>query len=71
MVESLESSIRANIQVCIPLFKLSSRLTSCAPQEIYFGKTRDIVGMLRSVESLDDARKQDDLRRELMEKMRR
>ena len=39
--------------------------------EIYFGKTRDIVGMLRSADSLDDARKADSLRRELMEKMRR
>jgi len=35
-------------------------------QEVYFGKTRDIVYDLRSVESLEKARKQRDLQKELV-----
>ncbi|KAK0554330.1 F-actin-capping protein subunit beta [Tilletia horrida] len=35
-------------------------------QEVYFGKTRDIVGSLRSVVSLAETRRQQDLQRELM-----
>ncbi|KAK0529796.1 F-actin-capping protein subunit beta [Tilletia horrida] len=40
-------------------------------QEVYFGKTRDIVGSLRSVESLAESRRQQDLQRELMGMMRK
>ena len=34
-------------------------------QEVYFGKTRDIVFDLRSVDSLEKARKQRELQKEL------
>lgn len=34
--------------------------------EVYFGKTRDIVYDLRSVESLEKARRQRDLQKELV-----
>ncbi len=34
--------------------------------EIYFGKTRDIVNGLRSVQSLSDGRQQDELRKDLI-----
>jgi len=33
--------------------------------EIYFGKTRDIVNGLRSVQSLSDSKQQDELRKDL------
>ena len=39
--------------------------------DIYFGKTRDIVNGLRSVEPLSDKRKQEDMRMELMDAMNR
>lgn len=35
-------------------------------QEVYFGKTRDVVHDLRSLEDLDTARKQRELQRELV-----
>ena len=35
-------------------------------QEVYFGKTRDVVYELRSVESLQQAKMQRDLQRELV-----
>lgn len=34
--------------------------------EIYFGKTKDVLGMLRSKESLETQRREKDLRKELM-----
>ena len=34
--------------------------------EIYFGKTRDIVNGLRSVQPLDQSKQQDDLRKDLV-----
>ena len=34
--------------------------------EIYFGKTRDIVNGLRSVQALSDSQKQEDLRKVMM-----
>jgi len=40
-------------------------------QEVYFGKTRDIVFDLRSVESLEKARRQRDLQKELVGMMNR
>ena len=40
-----------------------------ALQEIYFGKTKDILNDLRSVQSLADKRKQDDMQRELAQKL--
>ncbi|KAL9938151.1 hypothetical protein V8E36_002774 [Tilletia maclaganii] len=40
-------------------------------QEVYFGKTRDIVGSLRSIESLAESRRQQDLQRELMGLMKK
>ncbi|KAE8224665.1 hypothetical protein CF319_g2463 [Tilletia indica] len=40
-------------------------------QEVYFGKTRDIVGSLRSIESLAESRRQQNLQRELMGLMRK
>jgi len=40
-------------------------------QEVYFGKTRDIVFDLRSVDSLEKARKQKDLQKELVGMMNR
>lgn len=35
-------------------------------QEVYFGKTRDIIFDLRSVESLEKARRQRELQKELV-----
>jgi len=40
-------------------------------QEVYFGKTRDIVFDLRSVESLEKARRQRDLQKELVGMMQK
>lgn len=40
-------------------------------QEVYFGKTRDIVFDLRSVESLEKQRRQRDLQKELVGMMNR
>jgi capping protein (actin filament) muscle Z-line, beta len=40
-------------------------------QEVYFGKTRDIVYDLRSVEDLEKARRQRDLQRELVGSLKR
>jgi len=40
-------------------------------QEVYFGKTRDIVFDLRSMESLDKARRQRELQKELVGMMNR
>jgi len=40
-------------------------------QEVYFGKTRDVVSELRSQESLERARKQREIQRELMGFMKR
>ncbi len=40
-------------------------------QEIYLGKTREIVGTLRARESLADAHNAERLRREILDKMRR
>ena len=34
--------------------------------EIYFGKTRDIVNGLRSVQALSDSKQQEDLRKVMM-----
>jgi capping protein beta len=35
--------------------------------EIYFGKTRDIVNGLRSVQPLSDSKQQDELRKDLFQ----
>lgn len=40
-------------------------------QEVYFGKTRDVVSELRSQESLERARKQREIQKELMGFMKR
>ncbi|GJJ08372.1 hypothetical protein Clacol_002586 [Clathrus columnatus] len=40
-------------------------------QEVYFGKTRDVVHDLRSIESLERERKQREMQRELMGLMKR
>jgi capping protein beta len=40
-------------------------------QEVYFGKTRDVVFDLRSVESLDKQRKQRELQKELVGLLKR
>lgn len=40
-------------------------------QEVYFGKTRDIVFELRSVDSLEKARNQRELQKELVGMMNR
>lgn len=34
--------------------------------DVYFGKTKDVLGMLRSTESLETMRREQDLRKELM-----
>ena len=38
-------------------------------QDIYFGKTKDIVNDLRSIQSLSEKRKQDEMQRELAAKL--
>jgi len=38
-------------------------------QEIYFGKTKDIVNDLRSIQSLTEKAKQDEVQRELASKL--
>ena len=40
-------------------------------QDVYFGKTRDVVHELRSVEDLERARKQRELQRELVGLMKK
>lgn len=40
-------------------------------QDVYFGKTRDVVHELRSVENLERARRQRDLQKELVGLMRK
>ncbi|TDL19933.1 F-actin capping protein, beta subunit [Rickenella mellea] len=40
-------------------------------QDVYFGKTRDVVGALRSMEDLERAKRQRDLQRELVGLMRK
>ena len=40
-------------------------------QDVYFGKTRDVVHDLRSVDDLENARKQRDLQRELVGLMKK
>lgn len=40
-------------------------------QEVYFGKTKDVVSELRSQESLERARKQREVQRELVGLMKR
>ncbi|RKP09383.1 F-actin-capping protein subunit beta [Thamnocephalis sphaerospora] len=40
-----------------------------ALQEVYFGKTRDVVNDLRSIDSLEQTRKQADMQRELIGKL--
>lgn len=40
-------------------------------QEVYFGKTRDVVFDLRSVESLEKQRKQRELQKELVGLLKR
>lgn len=40
-------------------------------QDVYFGKTRDVVGSLRSTESLAAARRQRELQKELVGLMRK
>lgn len=39
--------------------------------QVYFGKTRDIVYDLRSVDDLEKTRKQKDLQRELVGRLKR
>jgi len=40
-------------------------------QDVYFGKTRDVVHDLRSLESLEKARRQRELQKELVGLMRK
>ena len=40
-------------------------------QEVYFGKTRDIVNGLRSVDSLIESRKQAEIQKELVSRLAR
>ena len=40
-------------------------------QEVYFGKTRDVVRDLRSMDDLEKARKQRDLQKELVGLMKK
>lgn len=40
-------------------------------QEVYFGKTKDVVNDLRSIPSLEQERKQREIQRELMGLMKR
>ena len=40
-------------------------------QDVYFGKTRDVVHELRSLEDLERARRQRDLQKELVGLMRK
>ena len=40
-------------------------------QDVYFGKTRDVVHDLRAVESLEKARRQRELQKELVGLMRK
>ena len=39
-------------------------------QEVYFGKTKDIVNDLRSIKSLVESQKQVDIQRELLGKLK-
>ena len=64
------AEIRAYLELSYHFFYHLSLIYFCFSRntlnEIYFGKTRDIVNGLRSVQPLDQSKQQDDLRKDLV-----
>ena len=66
MVEEMEAKIRNLLQEVHPSSPRMTTILMCNRVQVYFGKTRDIVSDLRSVEDLEHARRQQALQRELV-----
>ncbi len=62
---------KASMEVWIMTLTLSINPYRSTLNEIYFGKTRDIVNGLRSVNPLSDGKQQDELRKDLMNALAR
>jgi capping protein (actin filament) muscle Z-line, beta len=64
MIEEMEIKLRNLLQeVLSPIYQFQVVLTGV---QVYFGKTRDIVYALRSVDDLEKSRRQKELQRELV-----
>ena len=71
MIEEMEIKMRNLLQeVGVPVL-LSETLTSSNGLKVYFGKIRDIMFELRSIDDLDQARRQRELQKELVGFMKR
>lgn len=67
MIEEMEIKMRNLLQeVCWPFLVPSKVNDNGLCSQVYFGKTRDIVYDLRSVDDLEKARRQRDLQKELV-----
>lgn len=65
MIEEMEIKMRNLLQeVC--LMSIPRRLDSHVFPQVYFGKTRDIIYDLRSLDDLEKTRRQRELQKELV-----
>jgi capping protein (actin filament) muscle Z-line, beta len=63
----LSLSLSLSLALCLAV---THREVSCRAQEIYFGKTKDIVNDLRSIRALSDSKAATDMTNELVAKLR-
>jgi len=66
MIEDMEIKMRNSLQEVSDVTKEQAVCLTCSHNQVYFGKTRDIVYDLRSVENLERARQQKELQKELV-----
>ena len=73
MIEDMEIKMRNLLQEVRPIFLTCASCTQYARvcRQVYFGKTRDVVFDLRSLEDLEKARRQRELQKELVGFIRR
>lgn len=66
MIEEMEIKMRNLLQEVSHSASFNEVILVYLSDQVYFGKTRDIVYDLRSVEDLERARRQRDLQKELV-----
>ena len=66
MIEDMEIKMRNLLQEVCPFVHLPYKLNQTMFLQVYFGKTRDIVYDLRSIDDLEKARRQRELQKELV-----
>ena len=73
MIEDMEIKMRNLLQEVRPVFLTCASCTKYdrVCRQVYFGKTRDVVFDLRSLEDLEKARRQRELQKELVGFIRR